>query len=85
MTETCAQHLARLHQAIGLSTAPDLLQRRAGAVEALLPKITVLQAISAAALAAGVPIKFDDLSWLTLPVGTADPTFTPVLVDKSLA
>lgn len=85
MSETTAQHLSRLHSLNTLTVDTSSVELRAHAIDALCDDVGVREAVTAAAVAAGLAIDLSRIEWLTKPVGDADPSFAPVEVDKGVA
>jgi hypothetical protein len=85
MSETTAQYLSRLHSSTAIAAEAEVVERRATAIESIASQMTTEQAISGAAVAAGVASDLSRLQWLIQPVSEADPSFSPVTVDKAVA
>jgi hypothetical protein len=85
MSETTTQYLSRLHSSTGLSPEVDIVARRAKAIESVASKATTEQVVTAAAVATGVVNDLAKLQWLVSTTSEADPSFSPVTVDKAVA
>lgn len=85
MSETTAQYLQRLHSTIGITADAETVDRRSVSIDALASRISVEQAIAAAAVSTGLLGDFAKVRELLQPVSDADSSFAPVQVDKAVA